>query len=41
MYRLRTADKGKPLLISDAIVREYADCDVDTLHKKKIGKSVV
>ena len=36
MYRLRTADKGKPLLISDAIVREYADCDVDTLHKKNL-----
>lgn len=36
MYRLRTADKGKPLLISDAIVTEYSDCMVDTLHKKNL-----
>jgi chitin synthase len=36
MYRLRTADKGKPLLISDVIVKEYADCEVDTLHKKNL-----
>lgn len=36
MYRLRTADKGKPLLISDAVIREYADCEVDTLHKKNL-----
>lgn len=36
MYRLRTADKGKPLLISDDIVREYSDCYVDTLHKKNL-----
>ena len=36
MYRLRTADKGKPLLIADSIIREYADCEVDTLHKKNL-----
>ncbi|EPE09998.1 chitin synthase 6 [Ophiostoma piceae UAMH 11346] len=36
MYRLRTADKGKPLIISDAIIREYSDCNVDTLHKKNL-----
>jgi chitin synthase len=36
MYRLRTADKGKPLLISDAVIKEYAVCDVDTLHKKNL-----
>ncbi|KAF2502971.1 hypothetical protein BU16DRAFT_498901 [Lophium mytilinum] len=36
MYRLRTADKGKPLIISDAVIREYADCQVDTLHKKNL-----
>ncbi|KAF2639750.1 hypothetical protein P280DRAFT_429083 [Massarina eburnea CBS 473.64] len=36
MYRLRTADKGKPLIISDAIIRDYADCNVDTLHKKNL-----
>jgi len=36
MYRLRTADKGKPLLVSDAVIKEYADCEVDTLHKKNL-----
>ncbi|RDL39932.1 Uncharacterized protein BP5553_04272 [Venustampulla echinocandica] len=36
MYRLRTADKGKPLIISDAVLNEYSDCVVDTLHKKNL-----
>ncbi|KAK0658415.1 Chitin synthase 6 [Lasiodiplodia hormozganensis] len=36
MYRLRTADKGKPLIISDKVIDDYADCDVDTLHKKNL-----
>lgn len=36
MYRLRTADKGKPLIISDAVIHEYSDCAVDTLHKKNL-----
>ncbi|RMZ75162.1 hypothetical protein DV737_g5424, partial [Chaetothyriales sp. CBS 132003] len=36
MYRLRTADKGRPLIISDKVIGEYADCDVDTLHKKNL-----
>ncbi|RKF59676.1 Chitin synthase 8 [Erysiphe neolycopersici] len=36
MYRLRTADKGKPLIISDAVISEYSDCVVDTLHKKNL-----
>ena len=36
MYRLRTADKGKPLIIADQVINEYADCDVDTLHKKNL-----
>ena len=36
MYRLRTADKGRPLVISDAMIEEYADCYVDTLHKKNL-----
>ncbi|KAF2430135.1 hypothetical protein EJ08DRAFT_612861 [Tothia fuscella] len=36
MYRLRTADKGKPLIISDAVISEYADGFVDTLHKKNL-----
>ncbi|KAM0472860.1 hypothetical protein ACHAPX_008537 [Trichoderma viride] len=36
MYRLRTAEKGKPLIISDAVIREYSVCDVDTLHQKNL-----
>src|ERR1700750_271378 len=36
MYRLRTADKGKPLIISDIVIEEYSDGDVDTLHKKNL-----
>lgn len=36
MYRLRTADKGKPLIISDAVIHDYSDCEVDTLHKKNL-----
>ena len=36
MYRLRTADRGKPLIISDDVIREYSDCNVDTLHKKNL-----
>ncbi|KAI5299467.1 F-actin-capping protein subunit alpha, partial [Ascosphaera pollenicola] len=36
MYRLRTADKGKPLIISDEIIKDYSDCEVDTLHKKNL-----
>ncbi len=36
MYRLRTADRGKPLIISDGVISEYSDCHVDTLHKKNL-----
>ncbi|KAF5025471.1 hypothetical protein F66182_2447 [Fusarium sp. NRRL 66182] len=36
MYRLRTADKGKPLIVSDEVIKEYSVCDVDTLHKKNL-----
>jgi chitin synthase len=36
MYRLRSADKGRPLIISDQVILEYADCEVDTLHKKNL-----
>src|ERR1700761_1303474 len=36
MYRLRTADKGRPLIISDKVVTEYSDSNVDTLHKKNL-----
>ncbi|KAK6336816.1 hypothetical protein TWF718_009604 [Orbilia javanica] len=36
MYRLRTADKGRPLIISSKVIDEYSDGDVDTLHKKNL-----
>jgi len=36
MYRLRTADKGRPLIVSDKVIEDYADCNVDTLHKKNL-----
>ncbi|KAI1823860.1 glycosyltransferase family 2 protein [Xylaria intraflava] len=36
MYRLRTADRGKPLIVSDVVIREYSICNVDTLHKKNL-----
>lgn len=36
MYRLRTADRGRPLIIADEVIREYSDCHVDTLHKKNL-----
>ncbi|KAJ2986742.1 hypothetical protein NUW58_g4883 [Xylaria curta] len=36
MYRLRTADRGKPLIIADSVIREYSICNVDTLHKKNL-----
>ena len=36
MYRLRTVDKGRPLIISDKVITEYADNDIDTLHKKNL-----
>ena len=36
MYRLRTQDKGRPLIISDKVIQEYSDIYVDTLHKKNL-----
>src|ERR1700760_1399437 len=36
MYRLRTADKGRPLIISDKVIHDYSDGVVDTLHKKNL-----
>jgi chitin synthase len=36
MYRLRTADKGRPLIVSDKVITEYSDGNVDTLHKKNL-----
>ncbi|KZO98083.1 glycosyltransferase family 2 protein [Calocera viscosa TUFC12733] len=36
LYRVRTADKGKPILISHRILDEYSEGVVDTLHKKNL-----
>ncbi|KAF8432942.1 glycosyltransferase family 2 protein [Boletus edulis BED1] len=36
LYRVRTADKGRPIIISNRIIDEYAECNVDTLHKKNL-----
>lgn len=36
MYRIRTADKGRPLLISNRVIDDYSECIVDTLHKKNL-----
>ncbi|KAL4803496.1 chitin synthase-domain-containing protein [Aspergillus unguis] len=36
MYRLRTADRGRPLIVSDKVLKEYSDINVDTLHKKNL-----
>jgi chitin synthase len=34
LYRIRTADKGRPIIISNRIIDEYAEGNVDTPHKK-------
>ncbi|KAM6506948.1 hypothetical protein FALCPG4_018760 [Fusarium falciforme] len=36
MYRLRSFDGKKPLIISDTVLREYSVCDVETLHLKNL-----
>ena len=36
LYRVRTADKGRPIIISSRIIEEYAEPNVDTLHKKNL-----
>ena len=36
MYRIRTADKGRPVIISNRVIEEYAEPNVDTLHKKNL-----
>ena len=36
LYRIRTADKGRPIIISNHIIEEYAEPNVDTLHKKNL-----
>ncbi|ORZ41372.1 chitin synthase-domain-containing protein [Catenaria anguillulae PL171] len=36
MYRIVSANKGKPLLCHDTIIEEYSDIRVHTLHKKNL-----
>lgn len=36
MYRIRSADKGRPLFISNRIIDEYSENRIDTLHKKNL-----
>lgn len=36
LYRLRTAQRSKPLLISSDVIREYSVRHIDTLHKKNL-----
>lgn len=36
LYRVRTADKGRPVIISSRIIDEYAEGNIDTLHKKNL-----
>ncbi|KAJ4317802.1 hypothetical protein N0V84_007164 [Fusarium piperis] len=36
MYRLRTFDGKRPLIVSDAVLRDYSVCDVETLHLKNL-----
>ncbi|KAF9007947.1 chitin synthase-domain-containing protein [Cyathus striatus] len=36
LYRIRTADKGRPIIISHRIIDEYSEPNVDTLHKKNL-----
>ncbi|KAG8898841.1 hypothetical protein FRB99_007125 [Tulasnella sp. 403] len=36
MYRIRTADKGRPLIISNRVIDDYSEGIVDTLHKKNL-----
>ncbi|KAF8552197.1 glycosyltransferase family 2 protein [Imleria badia] len=36
LYRIRTADKGRPIFISNRVIDEYAEPNVDTLHKKNL-----
>ncbi|KAH9445519.1 hypothetical protein Pst134EB_023361 [Puccinia striiformis f. sp. tritici] len=36
LYRICSADKGRPLVVSNIIIDEYAEIHVDTLHKKNL-----
>ncbi|CAO0798756.1 unnamed protein product [Mucor circinelloides] len=36
MYRIRTASKHQPLIVSPNVIHAYSDNQVDTLHKKNL-----
>ncbi|CAG8448686.1 13567_t:CDS:10 [Ambispora leptoticha] len=36
MYRIRTPNKGTPLIISKLVIDDYSENHVDTLHKKNL-----
>lgn len=36
MYRLRSADKHKPLIIADSVITDYSSSAIDTLHQKNL-----
>ncbi|KAL1957464.1 hypothetical protein VTO42DRAFT_6032 [Malbranchea cinnamomea] len=36
MYRVRSADTGKPLFVSQEVVNDYSEIRVDTLHMKNL-----
>ncbi|TYJ51675.1 hypothetical protein B9479_007746 [Cryptococcus floricola] len=36
VYRLRTVEGGRPIIISSVVIDEYAEPNVDTLHKKNL-----
>ncbi|KAF1811636.1 hypothetical protein P152DRAFT_398530 [Eremomyces bilateralis CBS 781.70] len=36
MYRIRTAETGKPLFVSKEIIEDYSNIRVDTLHMKNL-----
>ena len=36
LYRIRTADKGRPIIVSNRVIEDYAEPNVDTLHKKNL-----
>ncbi|KAF7731239.1 hypothetical protein EC973_000655 [Apophysomyces ossiformis] len=36
MYRIRTANKRQPLIVSPNVIHGYSDNQVDTLHKKNL-----
>ncbi|KAJ4253433.1 hypothetical protein NW762_010591 [Fusarium torreyae] len=36
MYRIKSYDGKKPLIVSDAVLQDYSICDVDTLHLKNL-----